>query len=210
MQAATARVAERTRRHWSDSQDTHVAPAPYYLRVRAVLPLLCELHLDADDRVLDAGCGDGEYTAVIARHAAHVDAFDLAPALIARAEARGLANVNFHLHDLEHLDAQPAHEPYDAIFAMGLFVTLHGDDFDRAVGRLHRHLKPGGLLITRDSVARADEDVVRRVQGDYHAHYRSPANFVRPFAQLGLRMERCVYLESFSVADNHFFVFRRG
>ncbi len=193
--------------YWQRCQDTHVANAGYYQRVRSVLPLLCELHLAPGHRVLDVGCGNGEYSAVIARHCAWLDGIDLAPALIDQALALGLPNADFAARGVDTLDRLPD-AAYDALFVMGVFATLHGGLFEATVAQLQRLLKPGGVLITRDSVTPA-QDVVRRVNDGYHAHYRSADHYAGVFTAAGLRMQRAVYLETFTGIDNYFFVFRR-
>jgi hypothetical protein len=94
------------------------------------------------------------------------------------------------------------------MFAMGVFAVLHGDAFEAAVSQLQRILKPGGVLITRDSIAQK-EDLVRRVKDGYHAHYRCADHFTAVFRDVGLVLRRSVYLESFTNVDNYFFVFER-
>lgn len=205
---AVTHAAAANHVYWQRCQDTHVANAGYYQRVRAVLPLLCELHLQPTDRVLDVGCGNGEYSAVVAKHCAWLDGIDLAPALVEQARGLALPNAEFAARGVDTLAALPD-AAYNAIFVMGVFATLHGALFEATVAQLQRLLVPGGVLVTRDSVT-PEHDVVRRVNDGYHAHYRSADHYASAFTAAGLRMQRAVYLETFTGIDNYFFVFRRA
>lgn len=194
-------------RFWAGCSHTQLARPAYYQRVRGVLPLLCELHLRPTDHVLDLGCGNGEYSAVIASHCARLEGFDLSPSLIAEAASLGVPNASFSCRDVGTLAELPA-ASFDAVFVMGVFVTLHGSAFEDTVSEVARLLGPGGVLITRDSVT-PEHDVVRHVHDGYHAHYRGAGHFADAFTQRGLLMQRAVYLDSFTGTDNYFFVFRK-
>ena len=194
--------------YWASCGDTHLADGAYYRRVRDVLPLLCELYLSPRDHVLDVGCGNGEYTQHIAERCRQVRAFDLSPKLVEQARARGVANIDFRCGDVaalsEHRDVS-----FDAAFAMGVFVTIHGDRFPSAMAEVAALVRPGGLLITRDSVT-PHEDVMRHVTDGYIAHYRSVQRFVGTIADAGFSLERSVFLEQFKDMTNSFYVFRRS
>ena len=136
-----------------------------------------------------------------------MDGIDLAPGLIAQAQALQLPNAAFAARGVDTLVDLPD-GGYDAIFVMGVFATLHGELFEATVAEAQRLLRPGGVLVTRDSVT-AGPEMMRRVNEGYHARYRNADHYAEVFAANGLRMQRAVYLETFTGIDNYFFVFRR-
>jgi len=103
----------------------------------------------ADWNVLDIGCGTGRYVAEIARRypRATVTGTDLSPAAIAEANAAGLPNARFAVHD--------AREPVPAELvpaggfdiAVAWMVLLHLPDKAGALAHLARVVRPGGALL---------------------------------------------------------------
>jgi SAM-dependent methyltransferase len=92
--------------------------------------------------VLEAGCGGGLHTAMMARSARHVTAVDLNTVAIAREANRELPNVTFREADIASMDLG---ERYDIVLSVG--VVHHTDDPDRTARNLARHVKPGGRLV---------------------------------------------------------------
>ncbi len=103
----------------------------------------------ADSSILDVGCGDGRLSVALARHARYVTGIDLAPAMIARAKARGqqaaLQNLTFHVADLNQLDFAPAQ--FDLIVCS---FVLHHTDQRVSIPRLIQLLRPGGSLYLQE------------------------------------------------------------
>jgi magnesium-protoporphyrin O-methyltransferase len=87
-------------------------------------------------RVLDAGCGPGMMTAELAARGATVVAADIAPQLLAIAEARLPAahrdRVTFHAGDM----TDPALGRFDAVLAMDSLIYYGEDDLLAALDRL--------------------------------------------------------------------------
>lgn len=103
-------------------------------------------------RVLDAGCGDGDVAflaASLVGERGWVTGVDRRPEAVERAQGRAaiarLANVRFRQHDLE-TDDWPG--TYDAVVARLLLGRL--DDPVRALARLARRVRPGGLLVIHE------------------------------------------------------------
>jgi phosphoethanolamine N-methyltransferase len=112
---------------------------------------IARLDLSPGARVLDAGCGLGGASFLMAReHAAEVQGVDLSEYMIATATARckelGLQQrVSFRQADLLALDAEDA---FDAVYSRDVF--LHVEDKPALVQALHRALAPGGKLLVTD------------------------------------------------------------
>lgn len=98
------------------------------------------LALQPGERVLDAGCGLGRWTAELAASGARVTGIDIHAPLLEQARIV-CPRAEFHAADL--LTWTPA-EPFDAIYA---FATLHWvHPPDRAARALRAMLKPAGRL----------------------------------------------------------------
>jgi SAM-dependent methyltransferase len=94
------------------------------------------------DRILDVGCGTGQFAVLLAERADHVDALDRSPVMIRAARARVPANVTCIETDLLRGRVPPEH--YDAITSIS---TLHHMVLAEALPRLSSALRPGGVLV---------------------------------------------------------------
>ena len=96
-------------------------------------------------RVLDAGCGFGQWTAAMARLNAEVVGIDVSAERIAAAremaDAAGLRNIAFRTGTLEALDDSDG--AFDAVFS---YSVVQMTDYRASLRRLHALLAPGGLL----------------------------------------------------------------
>jgi SAM-dependent methyltransferase len=98
--------------------------------------------------VLEAGCGVGAQTVILARNSpqAAFTSIDVSPDSLAEARRRvrrdGVTNVDFHRADIFDLPFPPAH--FDHVFVC--FVLEHLADPLGAVESLTRVLKPGGSM----------------------------------------------------------------
>jgi SAM-dependent methyltransferase len=102
----------------------------------------------AGSRVLEAGCGVGAQTVILARNnpEAHFTSVDVSPASLSAAEAAtraaGLKNVTFQIADLFQLPFYEAN--FDHVFVC--FVLEHLKEPAEALQRFRTVLKPGGTL----------------------------------------------------------------
>lgn len=92
--------------------------------------------------VLEAGCGPGHHTRLLAAHAKRVVALELNTAVIAREKTKDLANVEILEGDIARWDSG---ERFDVVLSVG--VVHHTSDPDATVAHLRSLLKPSGRLI---------------------------------------------------------------
>ncbi len=95
------------------------------------------------DSVLDAGCGFGQWSLVLASTARRVEAIDTDETRIraARRLAEGRANLNYHVGSLESLPFDD--ETFDGVFC---YSVIYYTDVSRSIEELCRVLRPGGLI----------------------------------------------------------------
>ena len=107
-----------------------------------------DTHYPAGSRVLEAGCGTGAQTVILARNSpeARITSVDISEDSLRRAQEKirqeGITNVVFRQGDIFHLPFEP--ESFDHIFVC--FVLEHLADPQRALETLRPLLKEGGTL----------------------------------------------------------------
>jgi ubiquinone biosynthesis O-methyltransferase len=97
-------------------------------------------------RILDIGCGDGEFALELTRRGAIVTGIDVSPAMIDAARRRATqrnADIGFHVATAEHL---PFHaEQFDAVTAITILCFV--EDPAPVFREIARVLRPGGRLV---------------------------------------------------------------
>lgn len=118
----------------------------YHCFLLQQLPPHCE-------RVLEIGCGTGEFSRLLAERADTVVAIDLSPTMIAVAQQQSgqYPNIDFQVADI--LKWQFPIEPFNAIL---LIATVHHLPIETLLPSLNAALKPGGKLVILDLVERED------------------------------------------------------
>jgi 2-polyprenyl-3-methyl-5-hydroxy-6-metoxy-1,4-benzoquinol methylase len=136
------------------------------------------LAVSSGDKLLDAGCGTGQYALAFAERGFRVTAIDLAPDMVARARAHS-AERNLHLtFRVESVDA--ISDPlavYDAIHAR--VVLQFVPNIPATLAELRRVLKPGGRM--RVSVPGALSPIYNRSWRRHIEPEAMGANFVVPW-----------------------------
>jgi SAM-dependent methyltransferase len=97
-------------------------------------------------RVLDAGCGEGYNTRILARCGAHLTGVDLSARMIELArdeEHREPLGIRYEVGSFSDL-AIFAEASFDA--AVSFMALMDGPDFPGAMRAIYRVLKPGGVL----------------------------------------------------------------
>lgn len=106
--------------------------------VQALLPALDE------KRILDAGCGDGLYSAWLAEQGGDVTGIDFSTQMVEVARDRYGNDVDFEQADLT--DEIPAEDgSFDLVLCQHVFSHL--PDLDSALSEFARVLRPGGELV---------------------------------------------------------------
>jgi SAM-dependent methyltransferase len=123
-----------------------------------------DTHYPAGCRVLEAGCGIGAQTVILARNSpeALITSVDISKNSIKQAQERireeGITNVVFQQGDIFHLPFLP--ESFDHIFVC--FVLEHLADPQCALGQLRPLLKEGGTITV--------------IEGDHGSTFFHPVN----------------------------------
>jgi 2-polyprenyl-3-methyl-5-hydroxy-6-metoxy-1,4-benzoquinol methylase len=105
-------------------------------------------HLSANcERVLEIGCGKGEFSRRLAARAQHVTALDLSPEMIrlARAASASVSNIDFELADVMQRELPPS--SFDCIASI---ATLHHLPLREILLKMKAALKPAGALLILD------------------------------------------------------------
>ena len=93
--------------------------------------------------VLEAGCGGGHHTRLVAPYCKHLTAVDLNAAELAAEKVLGkFDNVTVKEGDIARIEFE---EQFDVVFCVG--VIHHTDDPDATAAHLKSLVKPGGRLI---------------------------------------------------------------
>ncbi|WP_426177570.1 SAM-dependent methyltransferase [Massilia sp. TWR1-2-2] len=105
--------------------------------------------LAAGKSVLAVADGEGRNSVWLAQQGLLVDAFDISPVGVAKADElarRAGVSVNLHVNDCDSWDWQP--EAYDVVVA--IFIQFGGPEMRRRLfARMVATLKPGGYLIVQ-------------------------------------------------------------
>ena len=122
--------------------------------------LIAEAGIGRGSRVLDVGCGSGEFIRMLASRGAYAVGVDPAPGMVA------LAGAWARLTDAEHLPWPDA--TFDVVTAVNALQFV--DDLDAALAEARRVLVPGGLIAVANWAEddRNDLAVLERAVARYH------------------------------------------
>jgi trans-aconitate 2-methyltransferase len=171
-------------------------------------PVLDRLRLGGDETVLDAGCGSGRVTALLAERLprGRVIGVDGSAAMIEAARARLGEGVDLRVADLAELDLGGAR--VDAIFSTATFHWIA--DHDRLFAHLRAALRDGGRLVAqcggRGQVAaiRAAHAEVARLEpfAERFAGWPGPWTFAGP-EETAQRLRGAGFVEARAWLESH-------
>jgi ubiquinone/menaquinone biosynthesis C-methylase UbiE len=145
---------------------------------------------EANDTVLDVGCGPGLLACAFARVARHATGIDMTPAMLEQAQRtqqeQGLTNLSWQQGDVMQL-------PYpDAHFSIvsSRFVFHHLEDPLTVLHEMKRVCKPGGRVVVADMAPAAEKadalNAEERLRDPSHVRAMPEEELRELFAQAGL------------------------
>lgn len=188
---------------WRNSSYTFLASPEYYARRTEVLGSILDSLGDIGSAV-DIGCGDGQFTRMLASQVRSTVGYDISPSLITTARRdlpKSLAGkVRF---EIAALDDIPESGQYDLVACMGvLSCLLHDATYLQTVAKCRNLTRPGGHLLLVDTVADGRE-IVRAYRSGYVARYRNRNDYERAILDHGMSIEAARLIARMSPRTNN-------
>lgn len=155
-----------------------------------VMPLF---RLDVEEtNLLDLGCGNGRWYDVFRGRVKAYEGVDFSvPNILYAREHRQGPLVNFEVGASDQIGNLPLrHTPYNFILSCGLFVYLNDRQVEDTFRALLPLLQPSAQIYVRTSVSVIDQRLTLKdfpseaLKADYHAIYRTPAEYEEYFQSL--------------------------
>ena len=138
----------KSKAFWDKSADNYDKTEERFEHIHHTSRESAKEHLEANDVVLDYGCGTGTTACELASHVGEIRAIDISPRMIelSQAKAASLGVENVHLGVGDIFDDGYEASSFDAILAFNMLHTV--PDPQRVVERAHELLKPGATFIS--------------------------------------------------------------
>lgn len=121
-------------------------------------------YLDLNDTVLDFGCATGTKTIALAAKVKHIHGLDISAGMINEAikkkDGSKISNVSFSHGTIFNTDLEKA--SFDKIIAYAIIHLL--EDHEKAIGRIHELLKPGGFFISTTACMKDNMAIKKRLE----------------------------------------------
>lgn len=162
-------------------------------------------------RILDAGCGRGDFAQKFLRARGHVVAVDVIPEYIESAKRRfGQGDgIEWRCQGLEELSVEWG--SFDEVYCIE--VLEHVTNYERSLDNVVRALKPGGRLVMSVPHPRS-ERIFRRLDPEYfspkmHQRLLPPRKLKRDLRTRGLQVQK-VHVRGFLAVIEVLYGFMRG
>ncbi len=96
-------------------------------------------------KILDAGCGTGNFSIKLARLGCTVTGIDISPDMLAIAHSKNSPELSIDYLEMDLKELDFPDESFDGVFSMAAFEFI--EDPDQVYQELFRLLKPGGQLL---------------------------------------------------------------
>lgn len=162
--------------------DSTAAPVVTELSLKAMANIVSSLKLGA--RVLDVGCGGGQFVIQLAKLRADlvINGLDLSPQQVQRARKRAvLAGLRAEFFQGSALDLPFESETYDLVYSIA--SIKHWPDYLAGLRECLRLVKPGGLL----AIAEVDKNCSKETAADFVSRWPLPG-FMKPLALILFRI----------------------
>lgn len=136
----------RQKRYFEQSVKPTMVPADSPYLKRHINKLLSFANISAGERVLEAGCGMGRYTLILARQGIKVEGMDISPVLLDKMRTYAGVGFDIPLYCADVLQFPSELEGrFDAV--IGFFTLHHFHNLTKCFEAMTSLLKPGGRIV---------------------------------------------------------------
>jgi len=158
---------------YSSAAGHHRVLDDWFLRQRAPAP---------GERVVDVGCGSGDFTAVLADLASPGRVIGVEPdsSMLAAAARHDRANLEFRRGRAQELDSVCEPSSADIVVSRAAFHWISLADYPRCYAAIHRVLRPGGWFHAESGAAGNVSAIVELLDSVATRHALDPARVAFP------------------------------
>jgi ubiquinone/menaquinone biosynthesis C-methylase UbiE len=111
-------------------------------------------HLNPNSRILDVGCGPGQFTKHFSSKGHQATGIDITPEMISIARAKS-PHLDFQIMDMRKLSFPDS--TFHGLFSAYSILHIHSQDIPVTLQEFHRVLKPQGFLCILVQVGESDQ-----------------------------------------------------